>query len=311
MRNLKYFILSFISILMLQCEKDIFPGKINIVSLENLTHNSLIVVSEMTDIRDGNSNVNNGVCIDKSRIPEVNASSFRGISQSTGEHGSTGISGLEPDTRYILRAWLETNDGFVYSDTVHIRTKSVEMLTDPRDSQRYPVKQFGNQWWMVQNLNYLSPESVAFQNEKNNPPEFGRLYPYNEAFSVCPSGWHLPADEDWKALETFIGVSSADLDKSVQRGSPFGGMMKEPGMRFWDTESVTHSTNQTGFSVVPAGWYNISQKEFTSATFYAGFWSKSENAVNSYCRVFYSTSDGISRFYHAIDMYKYSVRCVK
>jgi uncharacterized protein (TIGR02145 family) len=289
-----------------------FPGKVEILSVDDVTHNSMVVKSSMKDIGRGVGLQSRGTCLSKSASPDLNAMSFTGVpADFPAENCLTGISGLEPDTRYILRAYYETNEGTVYSDTLIIKTKPVNFMTDPRDGRQYPVKQYGKQIWMVRNISFQTPGSILFQyNAGKNTDEFGRLYLYAEAVHACPPGWHLPSDAQWKELEKNIGIPESDLDRTAFRGSPSGGMMKEPGMRLWLSESALHSTNKSAFTVVPSGWYRTEKKEFTDPGTCAGFWSLSEDSASTYARFFYANTDAVSRNKAEIGAFQLSLRCV-
>jgi uncharacterized protein (TIGR02145 family) len=302
-----------LSILLFHNCKKTIPGKVEIISIENLTHNSMVVYSEMTDIQNGVGFVYQGICVDKSVIPVVGKQSFAGIpNNGSPESCQTGVSGLEPDTRYIVRAYFEIDEGIVYSDTMVIKTKPVDFMTDFRDGKKYPVKTYGNQVWMVQNLDYQTPASLIFENIPGKyPSEFGKLYTYPEAVQACPSGWRLPSDEDWKMLEQTVGIPGDELDKTALRGSPAGGRMKEPGLRLWELESASHSDNRSGFSVVPSGWYRTEKKEFTYSKTCAGYWTLSADSKTAFPRFFYVHSDGVSRANTDINSLLLSVRCIK
>jgi uncharacterized protein (TIGR02145 family) len=313
MKNgLLFFVYLFFFLLFNNCKKSGL-GKVEILSVENLTHNSMVVFSEMTDLRDGVCPQLNGICVDKSFPKSTGTLSFPGISLSTYfESGQTGVSGLEPDTRYIIRAYNETDEGIVYSDTMVVKTLPVDIMTDSRDGKKYPVKTYGNQVWMVQNLDYQTPGCLVFENNPGKyPSEFGRLYTYQEAISACPAGWHLPSDEEWKNLEEFIGIPKDELDKTAFRGSPAGGKMKEPGLRLWELESARHSDNRSGFSVVPSGWYRTEKKEFTYSKTCAGFWAVSEDSKRAFTRFFYVHTDAVSRTGTDTGSIQLSVRCVR
>ncbi len=309
---------SVVSILLLaivldwSCSKDPFPGRVEITSVEDITHNSLIVKAHISGSEGGVGLQVNGVCFDKTKLPVAEGTHFEGtiLPATIGEY-ITGISGLEASTRYIIRAYYETNVGIVYSDTMVIQTKPVEYITDTRDGHVYEVKDYGNHTWMLRNLNYATPGSLIFENMEINQTLFGRLYPYREAVSVCPPGWRLPTDEEWKTLEKYIGVAQEELDKTAQRGSPFGGMMKEPGMRLWESSNAFKSNNHSGFSIVPSGWFNPVSGQFALPQLCAGFWTESANSTTSFARLFYSHTDDISRFEVNVDKYILSVRCVK
>jgi uncharacterized protein (TIGR02145 family) len=313
MKNILKLCTLIILILQFQNCKKFIPGKVNILSVENLTHNSMVVFSEIKDIQSGVGLQFKGICLDKYLLPTVGNLSYKG-SDYEGSLAKclTGISGLEPDTRYIIRAYFETNEGIVFSDTLVIKTKPVDFMTDSRDGKKYPYKIYGNQVWMVQNLDYQTPGNLFFENNVGKTPiEFGRLYNYQEANGVCPPGWRLPSDEDWKVLEETIGISKTDLDKTALRGSPVGGMMKEPGMKLWDLESALHSNNKSGFSVVPSGWYRRDKKEFTYSKTCAGFWTVSDDSKTAFLRFFYVNSDAVSRTSLDLGSLQLSVRCVR
>lgn len=312
MENIQKLPLLLVLALTIGCRKDPFPGKVEIFSVRDVTHNSLVVRTGISGTEGGVGLQVKGICYSKDKIPLAEGDHFEGANlPGTVEEALTGISGLDPNTRYTIRAYFETNVGVVYSDTLTIRTKPVEYLTDPRDGHKYEIIAYGNRTWMVRNLDYASPGSLVFENKDANSGLYGRLYPYNEAVSVCPPGWRLPSDEDWKALEKFIGVAQEELDKTAQRGSPFGGMMKEPGMRLWESSNVLTADNHSGFSVVPSGWYNSITNEFSYPRICAQFWTFNTLMNTSYTRFFYSHSDEINRLETKVENYKLSVRCVK
>ena len=65
----------------------------------------------------------------------------------------------------------------------------------------------GTQTWMAKNLNYAVEGSKCGDEDNqladNNTAycdEYGRLYDWPTAMTVCPSGWHLPSDEEWDEL---------------------------------------------------------------------------------------------------------------
>ena len=43
---------------------------------------------------------------------------------------------------------------------------------------------------------------------------------------VCPSGWHLPGDSEWKQLELFLEMSQIEVDNTGYRGTDEGGKLK-------------------------------------------------------------------------------------
>jgi len=78
------------------------------------------------------------------------------------------------------------------------------------DGNIYNTIQIGTQNWMQQNLkatHYLNGDEVPFYDYENNASyseTYGKLYPWDAVDDeryVCPDGWHVPSDDEWKTLE--------------------------------------------------------------------------------------------------------------
>jgi uncharacterized protein (TIGR02145 family) len=126
---------------------------------------------------------------------------------------------------------------------------------------------------------------------------------------ICPYGWHLPTDTEWKTLEIELGMSSSDAHNSGWRGTDEGGKLKETGTTHWSSPN-TGATNSSGFTALPGGYRN-SGSAFINLTYLAYFWSSSEHEIgeawyrrliNTNAQVFRDNDDMLSG---------YSVRCVK
>ena len=102
------------------------------------------------------------------------------------------------------------------------------------DGNIYSTVQIGAQTWMTENMRtkYYSagnaiPATYYYDDDLSNLETYGRLYPWNEAMNysttpgaqgICPDGYHIPSDEDWKALERFLGMQENKLDLTGPRG---------------------------------------------------------------------------------------------
>jgi uncharacterized protein (TIGR02145 family) len=189
-----------------------------------------------------------------------------------------------------------------------------------KDSKSYKVVKIGSQWWMAENLAYLpavnppvtgSPTApfyyvygyegtnVATAKATANYTTYGVLYNWPAAKAACPTGWHLPGDDEWTALSDYLG------GKDVS-----GGKMKETGITHWASPNEG-ATNESGFTSLPAG--NRDKEGAFSSVVNIGFWwSSSEyydnkNYVWSWWNAnFYD--NGYS--YMILKEYGYSVRCV-
>lgn len=47
----------------------------------------------------------------------------------------------------------------------------------------------------------------------------GRYYSWDDAWNVCPKGWHLPSDEEWIDLEVKLGMQRSESTKAGWRGN--------------------------------------------------------------------------------------------
>jgi len=62
----------------------------------------------------------------------------------------------------------------------------------------------GSQIWMAENLNCDASGSKCYDNDPVNCAKYGRLYDWETAMKVCPSGWHLPSEGEWVELIRYV-----------------------------------------------------------------------------------------------------------
>ena len=187
-------------------------------------------------------------------------------------------------------------------------------LTDDRDGQTYTTVKIGNQWWMAENLNYYtSSGSWYYDNDSSTYADtYGRLYDWETACNSCPTGWHLPTDEEWKTLEMYLGMSQVEADAGGLRGTDEGGKLKETGTTHWYSPN-TGATNESGFTALPGG-FRLSDGSFYylgKYAKYAYFWTATEiDASYAWYRILGFNYTEILRNYYT-KPYGRSVRCVK
>lgn len=137
------------------------------------------------------------------------------------------------------------------------RPADVGVFTDPRDGQRYQtVKLKDNKIWLAQNLNFQIADGSFFYNDSpKNGEIFGRLYQWEKARLACPPGWHLPSDEEWKALLKLYGGYYDFLEdkdhglpdqsfKALIEGGPGGFSAQLGGYR--DSEGLFYGLGESG-----------------------------------------------------------------
>ena len=189
------------------------------------------------------------------------------------------------------------------SETIVISPFS--QFTDERDGNTYKIVKIGNQVWMAENLNYDIVGSWVYNNISSNANIYGRLYNWETACSVCPSGWHLPSDEEWKILEMAIGMSQIDANDSSYRGFNEGAKLKATSGWF----NHGGGTDEYGFTAIPGGINRAGNYYFWGSN--AFFWSKTQYGNNSaWFRTLGCDKEEIYRN-HDKDYHGYSVRCLK
>jgi uncharacterized protein (TIGR02145 family) len=99
---------------------------------------------------------------------------------------------------------------------------------------------------------------------------YGALYNWYaiNTGKLCPSGWHLPSDEEWKTLTDFLGGATVA-----------GNKLKELGIIAWDNP-FSGGTNETGFSALPGGFRNSTDGKFGGLKSYGCWWSSTESSEN-------------------------------
>ena len=128
---------------------------------------------------------------------------------------------------------------------------------------------------------------------------------------VCPTGWHVPTDAEWGAMES--EVNGSVVSGTGYRGSHAGKLSTS----CWWSESSTENApgnydnaerNSSGFSAVPAG--HILGGEFQYAKNYAFFWSSSVSESYSVSRVL-ETARAAVRWRAYSRSTGLSIRCVR
>lgn len=102
-------------------------------------------------------------------------------------------------------------------------------FVDPRDGQVYRVVQIGAQTWLARDLSFRAEESYCYGDRPGGCPPHGRLYPWDIAVRACPTGWHLPSEEEWRTLEEYLGIPGSELAAEGFRGTDQGARLRAGG----------------------------------------------------------------------------------
>ncbi len=185
---------------------------------------------------------------------------------------------------------------------------------DSRDNTEYSWVQIGEQIWMAENLKYLPSvvgpgtgsyseaycyvygydgTSISAAKATENYATYGVLYNWTAAMNgaessdanpsgvqgICPDGWHLPSDAEWKQLEMYLGMSETDVNSTGWRGTVEGGKLKEAGTTHW-ADPNAGANNESGFTALPGG-YRSGNGLFGNIRDDGNWWSSTEYATTS------------------------------
>lgn len=232
------------------------------------------------------------------------------VAGTTGSFSKT-ISSLQSNTTYHYRAYAINGKGVSTGETVSFKTKvewenNSGTFTDERDNKTYKWVKIGTQIWMAENLAYDAGDGCwAYDNNESNVATYGRLYNWEAAKAACPSGWHLPTDEEWKQLEMTIGMSQSQADSTNLRGTDEGEKLKATSRWFVNG----NGTDDYGFSAFPGG-YLTTTSDFTSMGQHGYWWSATERDHSAWYRNIFCESPKIRRGILKKGL-GHSVRCVK
>jgi len=204
-------------------------------------------------------------------------------------------------------------------------------VTD-NEGNAYKTIQIGNQNWMAENLNLgtmingmesqtdnATIEKYCYDNDPANCDIFGGLYQWDEMMQyvttegtqgVCPTGWHLPSDDEIKTLEMTLGMTQAEADMAGIRGTDQGSQLAG-NESLWTNGALDQNAafGNSGFAA-PAGGYRNSSGLFLNQSFDAYFRSSSGSGDNAWLRDLQYSSPKVYRR-DLSKSFGFSVRCVQ
>jgi uncharacterized protein (TIGR02145 family) len=140
-----------------------------------------------------------------------------------------------------------------------------------------------------------------YNNQTKNGAIYGKLYNWyavNDTRGLAPEGFHIPSDDEWSTLTTYLGGESIA-----------GGKMKVLNMSTWKMPNK-NANNSSGFLSFPGGYRN------QEGTFYgideeSDWWSSTEVSLElAWTRYLYYLFGTAFKFkYNKLD--GISVRCIR
>lgn len=204
----------------------------------------------------------------------------------------------------------------------------------PYGNRTYHTIRIGSQCWLRENLDIGDPIAVNQDQLDNGIIEkycqnlndgwpcgvYGGLYQWDEmmqygttegAQGICPSGWHVPSDNEWKILEgnmdSMYGTSDPFWNYTGSRGYDAGKNMKSI-MDFWNTPSS--NIDMMGFRALPGGMSSTSGIGGLGEQAY--FWTSTlHNPVWAYFRSINDGGNGDVNRNYQTKTRGCSVRCIR
>lgn len=154
------------------------------------------------------------------------------------------------------------------------------------DGNVYRTVKYGSQEWLADNYrggmpwveqSYLTDNGIEnwfedyyyIDEEEEIIASEGNYMTWQQALDNCPEGWRLPTDDDWKQLETLMGVS--DVDATGWRNGGGVPMMAVTGLHL-TLRGALHALSTSRYvkcNVGDFGYYWTATKDTSMTTDYA------------------------------------------
>ena len=183
--------------------------------------------------------------------------------------------------------------------TMNSAAQVTDNYNDTRDGRTYATVNIGTQTWMAENLAFKAKSGYWEYDNDQDKSSMGLLYNWETAKSVCPTGWHLPSNNEFTTLTNFL-----------EGDSIAGGNLKEAGITHWEKPN-TGATDKSGFKALPGGYRDISEEKIMNVGKHGIWWSSTQYNQNSSCNLILGSTYKRAVRGKANKLYGFSVRCLK
>jgi uncharacterized protein (TIGR02145 family) len=217
-------------------------------------------------------------------------------------------SGCKKDSPEISYGSITDQSGNTYK-TVEIGTQTwmAENLATTRFNDNIAIPNVaGNSEW----TDHTTPAYCWVNNDETaSKPIYGALYNWYAVATgkLCPAGWHVASDAEFKVLETYLGMTQLQADEKLWRGTDQGSQLKSA--TGW--KAGENGSNSSGFSALPGGYRYHLDGLFNNVGELGYWWCSDENdpSLGTYRRLD-GNNDGIYRE-STLKAAGKSVRCIK
>ncbi|MCD4736948.1 MAG: hypothetical protein K8R53_12965, partial [Bacteroidales bacterium] len=215
----------------------------------------------------------------------------------------------QPGT-YTAKLEVKDSGGLTGTDTKSIEVTSSCPATVIHQGQTYSTVLIGNQCWLKENMNWETGTSWCYGNVAGNCTTYGRLYDWSTALTVCPSGWHLPTDNEWNELEGYVD-SYFPIGDPVWTQENWRGF--DAGINLKSTSGWNYNGNGTdmyGFTALPGGHKESTGPSFDDLGNTGYFWTSTEDGSNVWSHRMKYSENGVARNNIHNIANGFSVRCI-
>ena len=180
----------------------------------------------------------------------------------------------------------------------------------------------GDPGWTADLSYYSCPPNTTNDGEDSAAAAtLGMLYQWSAAMhgsttegaqGICPAGWHVSTDAEWKTLEGFVGMTVAQQDLTGWRGTNEGSKMADHlADQNWTAGALTGDTgfNTSGFDLGPSGGRHPDGNYYLRGI-NTSMWTSTESGANAWHRVMSYTLTQVYRGTYD-KAGGFPVRCVK
>jgi uncharacterized protein (TIGR02145 family) len=192
---------------------------------------------------------------------------------------------------YYARAYATNSAGTAYGNQIRFSTSVSDI-----EGNIYRTVVIGTQLWMQSDLKttrlnnnvpipYVTDDTTWVHLVTpgycwyNDNPSYGNTYGilYNwytaAAGNLCPTGWHVPTDNDFKVLEMYLGMTQAQADATLWRGSDQGPKLKSTTTWYVDGTN----SNSSGFTALAGGYRFGHDGSYNNMGTVTYWWSSTEH----------------------------------